>query len=113
MKCCLRVASFSADPISLKAVPRGDILVSFHRCDCVSLHCAGNLVPKQRGGAGMTTGMHVDPAMVDQLADDDEEDEGDIPAGAVRFSVEPEEIAQVLAAEGTEVRNPVLLQVQD
>ncbi|KAK9797772.1 hypothetical protein WJX73_010222 [Symbiochloris irregularis] len=69
----------------------------------------GNLAPKGRGGGGMTTGMHVDPALVDQLADDEEEDEGDIPAGAVRFAVEPKEIAQVLAAEGAEV--PALVDV--
>lgn len=62
-------------------------------------------MPKQRG-TSMSTGMHVDPGMVLDVDDLDEDDSGDVPPGAVRFSLEAEEIAEALAAPSTEVGSP-------
>lgn len=63
---------------------------------------AGDL-PKGRGQS-MSTGMHVDPAMVMEAADLDEDpDAGDLPPGAARFAVDAEEIADALAAGSAEV----------
>ena len=52
----------------------------------------------------MSTGLHVDPATLGAVDLDDEDDESDIPAGAVRFVLEPAEIEDALAAESAEVR---------
>ena len=61
-------------------------------------------MPKQRG-TSMSTGMHVDPGAVLSADDEflDEDAGGDVPPGAVRFAVDAEDIAQTIAAEGTEV----------
>ena len=50
-------------------------------------------------GTSMSTGMHVDPAMVDSAALADDEDDADVPPGAVRFPLEADEIADAIAAD--------------
>ena len=55
-------------------------------------------------GTSLSTGMHVDPAMLLNDEDLDEEgDESDAPPGAVRFALEADEIADALAAESAGV----------
>ena len=62
-------------------------------------------------GASMTTDKHVDPAaplpQLDEAADGagDDADAEDVPPGLIRFELEPEAIAEALAAPSLQVRD--------
>ena len=51
----------------------------------------------------MTTDKHVDPAAPVVVADAEDTDLTDVPEGTVRFELDPEEIAQELAAPSLQV----------
>lgn len=51
----------------------------------------------------MTTDKHVDPAAPVVVADEEDSNLTDVPEGTVRFELDPEEIAQELAAPSLQV----------
>lgn len=54
-------------------------------------------------GASMTTDKHVDPTAPVPVAEEEDSDLTDVPEGAVRFELDPEEIAEALAAPSLQV----------
>ena len=73
---------------------------------------AGTGAPMARG-ASMATDMHVDGAPPTLIGDDSDGDNGDVPEGAVRFDLSPEEIEAALAAPSLEVEAPDDVDVPD
>ncbi len=63
---------------------------------------AGGGIPMARG-ASMTTDKHVDPAAPVQIAGDEDADLQDVPEGNVSFELDPDEIADALAAPSLQV----------
>ncbi len=55
-------------------------------------------------GASMTTDKHVDPAAPVPVAEEEDGDVTDVPEGTVRFELDPDEIADALAAPSLQVR---------
>lgn len=56
-------------------------------------------------GASLTTSEHVDPTAVPvvESSEEDEEDPADVPEGAVRFELQPEDIAAAIAEASGEI----------
>jgi hypothetical protein len=55
-------------------------------------------------GASMTTDKHVDPAAPVVVAEEEDSDATDVPEGTVRFELDPDDIAEALAAPSLQVR---------
>ncbi|CAL8466878.1 g6414 [Coccomyxa elongata] len=70
----------------------------------------GGGLPMTRG-ASMTTDKHVDPAAPVVVADEEDSNLTDVPEGTVRFELDPEEIAQELAAPSLQVDPPEDIEV--
>jgi hypothetical protein len=56
-------------------------------------------------GASMTTDKHVDPTAPVQLVEEEDADLQDAPEGTVPFELDPEDIADALAAPSLQVQS--------